>query len=177
MTRGMRLAAVGLVACLASAAPSFAEFHETRLYDCLGPVRQFADPEVSLAGSAGSFGFTADDLRDYAREVFDKVLPGMRVPGLDVDALATDPEKAKQTGLLQFIVWTVRETYPVIFHIEARVGSVQCLFDARTFYKISYLGYVPEIEMRNTVHASIREVIDKVAQKFFAGRKASQGPS
>lgn len=171
MTRGVRLAAAGLVACLAFASLSSAAFHETRLHDCLGPVRQFADPEVSLTGTAGSFGFTVDDLRDYAREVFDERLPGMRVPGLDVDALAADPEKAKETGLLQFIVWTVRETYPVIFHIEARAGSVQCLFDGRSFYKISYLGYTPEIEMRNTVKASIREAIDKVALKFFPGRK------
>ena len=58
----------------------------------------------------------------------------------------------------------------MIFHIEGRAGSAQCLFEGRAFYKISYLGYVPEVEIRNTTKESIQEVIDRVAEKFFDTR-------
>lgn len=169
MRRRSWLALLGLGIFLAATADA-GEWHETRLYDCLGPVEKFADIEIALVGSAEKLGVTDEELRDYAREIFDNRLAGMRKEGLDVDSLSRDREEATKTGLLQFTLWTVRETYPVIFNIEARVGSAQCLFEGRAFYKINYLGYVPEVEIRNTTKESIREVIERIADKFFNGR-------
>jgi predicted DNA-binding transcriptional regulator len=149
-----------------------ADWHDIQLYNCLGPVHRFADVEVSLVGSAEALGLKKSEIVEYAHQVFDKRFGSMRQPALEIDALRGDVDAAAQTGLLQFTIWTVREQYPVVFHIEGRIGSAQCLFDGRDFHRTTYLGYVPSVEVPSTVKDSIREVIERSAKRFFELRYA-----
>ena len=156
-----------VVAFLVSVAtPGRAQVTPTRLYNCFSPVEQFADIQITLVGTAEKMEITKAEILDFARKEFDERFGTLRLENLDVAALEGNKEEAKKTGLLQFTIWTINEKYPVVFLIEGRAGSAQCLFEGREFYKISHLGYIPEVEVRNTSKDAIRDVIDKVAKKF-----------
>ncbi len=136
-------------------------------YGAFKKIERFGYIKVVLLGTAEKLELDDADLNDLLRLRFKNNFAGMKYEDVLVPyTLSQDDSVKASVGTLRCAVWTVREGYPVAFHVQCEVGN----FYKGSIWNNSVLGVGTKEHAKTSVKRAINELIDDAAVKFFKVR-------